>query len=149
MGMYTELHFNAELEHSTPAEVIDLLAYMVDARTTCLAELPEHALFATRRWEWMLTCHSAYFPLSVATSLDYENGRHHLRVRCNLKNYDGEIGLFLDWVMPYVNADTECLGYYRYEEDDHPELIYKTPPSAAAPGGPGRGETDEQAGGAA
>lgn len=127
MGMYTELHFNAELVRKPPQQVLDVLGYMTGAVETKPPTLPDHALFGTERWEGMLLCSSYYFPLSTASSIDWDDiaNSHYLRVRCNLKNYGGEIEKFLDWVMPYVNAGDECLGYYRHEEDPHPTLIYK------------------------
>jgi len=127
MGMYTELHFNAELIKGTPKQVIDTLRHMTGQDEHVPDELPDHPLFRTGRWDYMLQSSSYYFPTSVASSVDYDGiaNAHYLRVRCNVKDYDGEIVKFLDWVMPYVFADTECLGYYRYEEDDHPTLIYK------------------------
>lgn len=63
-------------------------------------------------------------PAQSASDLVYDQG-WYINVRCNLKNYDGEIGAFLDWIMPWVFAGPECLGYYRYESDDHPTLIYR------------------------
>lgn len=129
MGMYTELHFNAELVRDVPPNVIDVLRLMtgVADHEPTPSPLPDHALFRTQRWSGMLLCSSYYFPLSVATSVDFDDiaKRYYLRVRCNLKDYDGEIDHFLDWIRPYVDADDECLGYYRYEEDPHPTLIYR------------------------
>lgn len=131
MGMYTELHFNAQLIRDTPHRITDVLAYMTGTTHSKPAVLPDHALFGTRRWDSMLQCDSSYFPLSPASSIDHEYGHHYLRVRSCFKNYDDEIAAFLDWIMPWVDADTECLGYHRYEEDDHPTLIYKNPPGVA------------------
>lgn len=135
MGMYTELHFNAELVGDAPKRITDVLAYMTGMTHSEPAVLPNHALFATRHWDSMLQCDSSYFPLSVASSIDYDDipKRHFLRVRSNFKHYDGEIAKFLDWIMPWVDADTECLGYWRYEENDHPELIYKATPAQVQP----------------
>lgn len=124
MGMYTELHFNAELIDKPPQQVIDVLSYMTGQSETHY-DLPDHPLFKTRRWEIALRCDSAYFPMSPASSFDFEDGRWQLRVRSNFKDYDAEVEHFLNWVLPYVDADTECLGYYRYEQDNHPTLIYK------------------------
>lgn len=133
MGMYTELHFNAGMIRDLPRQIVDTLSYMTDQVRGAPVELPRHPLFDTQRWDFMLRCDSAYFPATPASSLDYDEDarRYYLHVRCNLKNYDGEIGKFLDWVMPYVDADTECLGYHRHEENDHPTLIYKIAPDGA------------------
>lgn len=124
MGMYTELHFNAQLRRDLPKQVLDTLAFMVDKVPDKPVELPDHPLFATRSWGSMLVCDSSYFPAETSTHLVLEAGRWSLSVRSNFKDYDDEVKHFLDWVRSYLNADGECLGFYRYEEDDHPTLIY-------------------------
>ncbi len=55
-----------------------------------------------------------------------------LDVYCNFKNYDNELGLFLDWLYPQVDnvahsSKTRFVGYSRYEKDADPTLIYWTP----------------------
>ncbi len=130
MGMYTELHFNVELERDAPDSVRAILEHMV--RTTDedveAPDLPDHLLFKTERWDFMLHCDSYYFPADTHSTFrrDEIGDAWYLCVRTNLKNYGGEIEKFLDWVLPYVDADNECLGYYRYEADAHPTLIYKS-----------------------
>lgn len=130
MGMYTELHLNVELKRDVPDEVLSLLQYMVNPtakQADVPALLPDHALFETSRWDYMLQCDSYYFAADTRSTLRLDDqGGWYLCIRCNLKNYGGEIGKFLDWVLPYVDADTECLGYWRYEENNDPTLIYKS-----------------------
>lgn len=128
MGMYTELHFNAELNRDVPESVLAALRYMVGAEDAEPATLPDHPLFKTERWPYMLRCDSYYFPADTHSTLRLDDiaKAWYLCIRSNLKNYDDEIGKFLDWVSPYVFAGTECLGYYRYEETDDPTLIYKS-----------------------
>lgn len=131
MGMYTELHFNVELKRDVPDEALALLQYMVNPaakKADVPPLLPDHPLFKTARWDYMLGCDSYYFPADTHSTLRLDDiaKAWYLCIRCNLKNYDGEIGKFLDWVLPYADAGTECLGYYRYEENDDPTLIYKT-----------------------
>jgi hypothetical protein len=49
-----------------------------------------------------------------------------LTVEANLKNYDGEIEAFLDYIKPYL-VKTEypkLIGYFIYEEEYLPTLIY-------------------------
>lgn len=127
MGMYTEFHFNTELVKDTPRQVLDTLAYMTGQSQLEPSSAPDHPLFTTGRWNSMLGSSSYYFALSPASSVDWDDIAkcHYLHVRCNFKNYGGEIEHFLDWIMPWVEAGTECLGYYRYEENDHPTLIYR------------------------
>lgn len=131
MGMYTEFHFNAELKKSTPKDIITSLRYMC-GESIADSELDlRHDLFKTKSWRWMLRCESAYFPFKASSSIymdDFED-RYTLEVKSQVKNYDGEIQLFIDWIMPYVQANgDDLLGFYRHEEFREPILIY--PPSS-------------------
>ena len=126
MGMYTELVMGCELKKDTPAEVIETLKYML-GDNEYLATVPVNKLFATDRWKVMLCCDSYYFDGDTHSTLRHDdiNQGYHLTIRCNLKNYCGEIGKFLNWIYPY--ADTrEFVGYYRYEECEVPTLVYFT-----------------------
>lgn len=126
MGMYTELHYNTELKGDTPDEVIAILKYMVgDSEDE--PPLIGHDLFKTDRWGFMLRCDSYYFDADTHTTLRYDDisKGYYLCVRCNLKNYDDEIALFVDWIRPYINKyEGEFLGFSRYEESETPELLY-------------------------
>ena len=124
MGMYTELVLAVEFRSDTPAYVFDMLKIMINDRgvpETIL--LPDHPLFKTDRWTYMLRCDSACFPGESYVKLD-ESGRFtELTLRCSLKNYDSEIEWFLDFIKPYLQTDG-YLGYMRYELYDYPTLIY-------------------------
>lgn len=130
MGMYTQLMFNAELRKDTPDQVISILEFMTgDASYGIAPETPEHALFDTERWTFMLVSSSYYFePNASKTSFrkDDITKSWHLSVLCDLKNYSGEIEAFLDWIMPYLDdSNRQVLGWTWYEEDDEPTLIRK------------------------
>ena len=134
MGMYTELHFNAELVKNLSEEVVNILNYMVgnnESESHPIGELPptpDHPLFSTNRWDFMLRCDSYYFPADTHSTLRFDDisEAYYLCIRSNLKNYDGEIGKFLTWIMPYVaEFEGDFLGYFRYEENKNPTLIYK------------------------
>ena len=127
MGMYTELHFNAELLPETPAHIIETLEYMLDNSKPTHTNL-DHDLFSTSRWSYMLTCDSDYFNADTHSTLRFDDisDSYFLCIRCNLKNYDQEIAKFLNWIMPFVDAEVgDFLGFYRYEESNEPTLIYK------------------------
>lgn len=128
MGMYTELHFNSALKEDTPADVLDVLRYMVGLHGTLVALLPEHQLFQTERWKYMLRGDSYYFDADTHSTLRYDDiaNQHFLCIRCNLKNYSDEIEKFIDWIMPHLDKfPGEFLGFYRYEESEEPTLIYQ------------------------
>lgn len=121
MGMYTELVLGVELEKDE--KVLDILRYMLSDSDVC-PECPKHPLFETDRWQIMLTCGSYYFDGHTDSSLLIDNiGVCMLNVRCNLKNYCGEIDKFLNWLAPYIRSHG-FIGYTRHEEDDDPLLIY-------------------------
>ena len=128
MGMYTELDFHVRLVEETPEEVINLLRYMVGDTGNSPLDLPDHPLFSTHRWSMMCRGGSYYFPADPRAYLRYDKiaDQYFLGVRSNLKNYDHEIALFVDWIMPYVDACIgEYLGYMMYEEDATPSVIFK------------------------
>ena len=91
--------------------------------------LPEHEFFDCPRWDFLFNCDSYYNPgISVR---GYEDGpRDIIRVSGvgDFKNYDDEILLFLDWVLPFASAYDEdaFLGYFKYEECQNPTLIFST-----------------------
>jgi len=128
MGMYTEFHFNVELKQNAPRSVIEVLEYMLGTREK-RPELPDHPLFATSRWRIMLQMDSYYFDADTYSTLRFDeiSNAYYLCVRCNLKNYDNEIELFINWINPYIDAfEDDFLGFSRYEETESPKLIFYT-----------------------
>lgn len=123
MGMYTELVCAFELKKDTPKEIVDILKYMVDEGEEPV-ENPNHPLFETDRWHFMLTSNSYYFDGDTTSTVRKDHiAETIVTIRCNLKNYDDEIEKFIDWIKPYSNT-RGFIGYKRYEQDEHPELIY-------------------------
>ena len=124
MGMYTELVLGAEIENNQ--DVISIIKYML-GESNVKPQLPEHSLFKTDRWKYMLHCDSYYFAGTTHSNLKCDailGIRYFLTIRSNLKNYDSEIEKFLDWLCPYIKT-YGFLGYKRYEEFEDPTLIYK------------------------
>lgn len=124
MGMYTEICLNINLKKNTPANVVEIIKYMLNELDES-PELPAHTLFQTARWQGMLRSGSYYFD-GATTSKFYKDSisdEFVLSVRSNLKNYDDEIGEFINWITPYVETNG-FWGYSRYEEADDPTLIY-------------------------
>ena len=124
MGMYTELVLAVEFRSDTPAYVSDMLKIMIDGHGVSETILrPDHPLFKTDRWTYMLRCDSACFPGESYVKLDESGMFTELTLRCNLKNYGSEIEWFLDFIKPYLQTNG-YLGYMRYELYDYPTLIY-------------------------
>lgn len=133
MSMYTEFHFNVELkQEGQPWIVRKTLEFML-ADLSGKADLnfipPEHPLFETPGWRYMLIRDSYYFDADTYSTLRWDgiSKSYYLCIRCNLKNYGQEIQKFIDWIMPYIDApDGEFLGFYRYEESQDPTLVHCT-----------------------
>lgn len=124
MGMYTELNIGLELSKDTPEEVINIINYMISGEGSDMPTTPNHPLFSTDRWDFMLTCSSYYFNAQPVHKFEYDEIGEcwFLTSISNLKNYNSEIEKFLDWISPYIN-DNGFFGYMRYEEDDFPTLL--------------------------
>ena len=126
MGMYTEMNISVWLRGDTPDDVISTLQVMVNPNgLISYRERPNHPLFLTERWQYMLVADSAYFPGDPHAELIYDNYTNvwELAVRSSLKNYNSEIELFLNFIHPYL-TDDGFVGYMRCEEMYDPELIY-------------------------
>ena len=130
MGMYTLLQFGADLKKDTPYEVVNILWYML-GKLEPTPPLPDHPLFQTDRWDYILCIgDSGYFDEETKHSFNAKvDGGMHLSVTSNLKNYNQEIQHFIDWIMPYVDAEEgQLLGSYRYEESRQAtEIRYAAP----------------------
>jgi len=124
MGMYTEIYTRIELKEDTPESVIQVLKFML-GEIEDMPALPDHALFKTPRWDFMLRCHSFYhIPFSNQTLKYSDIGEnYYLFGRSDLKNYDEEIEKFFDWIHPYCEHGG-MIGYSLYEEDTKPTLYF-------------------------
>lgn len=127
MGMYTAFHFASELKKDTPKEVIEILKFMDRQKEECPKQLPEHNFFKCNRWGYLFTMSSYYFDAKTSHFFEFDviTDSYFLTVTSNLKNYDNEIELFIDWIHPYLaKYDGDFLGYSRYEETEEPTLLY-------------------------
>ncbi len=125
--MYTELHYNAELKREVPQQILDVLKFML-GDTKRKISVPDHELFEDgSRWMFMLICDSFYFDADTNSTLTFNkiSDSYYLCIRCNFKNSHNEIKNFIDWISPYINKiEGGFLGFFRYEEDETPTLIY-------------------------
>jgi hypothetical protein len=123
MGMYTELYMSASLRRDTPEIVKNVILYMFNGDTEEPEELPKHMFFNCHRWDMLGSCSSYYFtPFALSKTIN--DGRVvYFTTRSDLKNYDDEIALFIDFIKPHIEGDGH-IGHYRYEEDREPTLIY-------------------------
>jgi hypothetical protein len=138
MGMYTECYVNVRLVENLPKKIIEVLEYLFDnswydndegmhvQEKQEPAALPDHKFFSTCRWRLIGSGASFYHIPFPTSKILLELDQYYLTSRSDLKNYEGEIELFFDWLMPYIDAfEGEFIGYSRYEEDDMPQLFFK------------------------
>lgn len=125
MGMYTEAVIKVTFtERNLPDVVRSVLENLFNGGDKP-EELPEHPFFTTPRWEHIGNSSSYYHHPEAVVSYNTSFGGIHLFARFDLKNYDGEIALFFDWVRPYIDQKQgECIGWSWYEEESSPTLIY-------------------------
>jgi len=127
MGMYTEFNFAAKLKSDAPKEVFHALDVLVNRAVMRVEDMPDHEFFKCERWRMLAWCRSAYFDAEPHSYFgkprEWEN-EYTVQILCNLKNYDGEIEKFVDWITPYLDCiDGQFLGYSRYEEFTKPNLL--------------------------
>lgn len=127
MGEYTQIHFASRLVNSIPKDVIDILLYMSGKTDDRPSVIPDHHLFdASDRWESILISDSYYFDYKSHCSFEFDKlaKAWFLSFTSNIKNYNDEIQLFLNWITPYVDKfHGEFLGYYRDAQDEFPTII--------------------------
>ena len=119
MGMYTEIYVNVDLKENTPQSVLDVLKAMCekDGNAECLKDKPT-------RWAYLFNNGSYYTPSTEVgiLSCDDISKQWSLLGKGDIKNYQGEIEAFFEFIKPW--CDDEFVGYFRYEEDREPTLIY-------------------------
>lgn len=128
MGHYTEFVFAAKLKADTPDEIIDTLKMVVEGPPENV--VIDHPFFKCDRWRWFGSQSSQMFGYTrPASNVDYDHiaNQWMVSIRCSLKNYQGEIDHFIDWIKPYVeygSGDCNLLGYSMDEDGDIPVMYY-------------------------
>lgn len=127
MGMYTEVLVKARLSNEAAKDdlIISVIRYLFSGGEKP-ETLPEHDFFKTDRWDHIGNSCSFYHHPAVICSHHNEYGGNYIFSRSDLKNYDGEVQAFFDWLKPFCDAEPgECIGYSWYEEELAPTLIFK------------------------
>jgi len=129
MGMYTELIFGAELKKETPEQVINALKYIIGE----LEDKPNDFTLPKGRYENVLRSSSYYFGISKSLSkiwFDEISKSWKISSRSNIKNYENEIEMFLEWIKPHIKRGSGAKNIYAitiYEEDFEPTIYYLHP----------------------
>lgn len=117
-------YVNVDLKEDTPIEVIKVLEAM------CKGDmLSEYLVNKPRRWSYLFNNGSYYTPRTSCASITLDGiaGAYSLIGKGDIKNYEGEIEKFFEYIMPWVDAqEGEFIGYSRYEEELLPRLVLKT-----------------------
>jgi hypothetical protein len=120
MGMYTEIYVNVDLKENTPEEVINTL------RAICEFDYDsEYLVNKPTRWSFLFGNGSYYTPCTSVCHLTFDaiSNQWSLLGKGDIKNYEGEIEQFFEYIEPWV--EDKFMGYMRYEEHDEPKLMYK------------------------
>lgn len=121
MGMYTELVLKCRIKREIPAKEKAVLEYLFAWKEKPSA-LPDHPFFKTTHWDAIGRSNSFYHVPQAFSCFDGE----YLFTRSDLKNYENEIDLFLDFINPYITHDTDhFLGWVWYESNEKPTYIFK------------------------
>ena len=124
MGMYTELVLKTCIKDDIDDKILSVIMFLFGGGI-CPTDLPAHSFFDCPRWEVVGRGSSFYHhPRNVSSFCVSCGGGKYLFSRSDLKNYDNEIELFLDWFSPLCEADEDaCVGWYWYESEDRPTLL--------------------------
>jgi hypothetical protein len=132
MGMYTELVIKVGIIRDKPEEVDFILNFLFNPNSAndiwnekmeirSEVVLPDHPFFKCPRWTAVGRSNSYYHIPACCNFYDGSN----LFSRSDLKDYDNEISLFLDWINPYLCGDMgNFIGWKWYEEFNEPEFLY-------------------------
>lgn len=129
MGMYTEYNLRFELGNNQNVreffiDWLDDTKYDISVPDT---EEFNHEFFECSRWKGLPFSDSFYFPQGRKSGLYVPWGmdKHFdVFIAGSIKNYSSEIEKFIDWVKPHIKS-SGFMGYYLYEENDEPTLVYK------------------------
>lgn len=131
MGMYTEIYFCAELKE-LPEDVEKTIFWLIE-NEYCDGKkpdfLPSHEFFTSERFDFLLIGTSCYFPeveKVIFKKCEYTK-KYTLFFKSSIKNYDGEIEKFLDWIEPYImhgSGIKDMYAYTIYEEAEEPIIYY-------------------------
>jgi len=136
MGMYTEIVVKLNFTRKQVGDNnFNILDYMFNPDTNLMTndhkplgsiEIPNHEFFRCQRWDCVGNMSSFYHHPERVNSwiADRDNKDDvYLFARNDLKNYDGEIQKFFDWINTLnISYDGDFIGYSIYEEEKTPTI---------------------------
>lgn len=131
MGMYTELYISAGIKPKGRNKDAFLRMFTLENLEHSLSHYSDlHECFTLSRiLHGMIPNGCSFYFLPMSTCKCEWNSiseNYSLTFRCDLKNYENEIELFMSWLMPMIDEPLgQHIGHFRYEEDDAPTILYK------------------------
>jgi hypothetical protein len=120
MGQHTAFIMKCALKPTTPDEVIKILKFMTDEPEVdeYEGEVPNHPLFETDCWEYILLMGGGDLWDPHSTLLyDTATNTYTLSIRTSVKDQEDQVCSFLHWIAPYSSTEG-FLGYI------HPEYSH-------------------------
>lgn len=116
MGMFTEIYVNVDLKEDTPEAVIKVL------QKICYqdSKYPD-------QWSYLFENGSYYTPFTSCANLSFNSStsQYSLLGKGDLKNYNGEIEAFFEFLIPWVDGESgDFIGYNRKEQVKNPTLVF-------------------------
>ncbi len=126
--MYTELIFGASLKADTPESAVKTIQALIDDDMEAV-RLNSGLVFSRNPFN----SGHGYFgldrPVLAFWQSEYTK-QWHLSTRSNLKNYEQDIELFLEWIKPLIDQGSGVRDMYAivtYEECEEPAIYYLRP----------------------
>lgn len=119
MGMFTEIYVNVDLKEDTPKSVIKVLE-SICAGDGVDSKYPD-------RWNVLFVNGSYYTPYTECDRLTFNmtSNQYSLLGKGDIKNYEGEIEAFFEFLIPWVDGESgDFIGYSRYESEKLPTLVF-------------------------
>ncbi len=130
MGSYTNLIFKAKLRKDTPDNVISLLKRVLIDHDLGLGDAKifktedvfvpdiDNPFFKCDRW-YMLFKSTNWDDTMQGGKFYEDKGYWILDLHTEFKNYENEIGLFVDWISPFVvgRKKKQYVGRWRWENE--------------------------------
>lgn len=122
MGMYTEIFVSGNVRPNTQAAQVVRWLFGGEPRPT---QLPQHPFFEDGGCELIGNCASYYHQPQPVNKVweDAISGDLHFVSLSNLKDYNGTIRKFFDWLSA-TGADFK--GYRHYEENRAPDAWFSS-----------------------
>ena len=134
MGMYTKVNLilpiKKDIDENTKNIIYDIFkGYGINDLKKEGIQIPEHPFFKPETRIWFPNSGGSYYFTATSNSaIKYDAlGEYSmvLHIDTDFKNYDYEIGKFLNWIKPYLAINCQTfLGYSLYEEYLNPTLYY-------------------------